>query len=222
MAERFPLLEHLQAPNGLAQLRFERYSVYHHRARELGLELHAVPAMAKIYPLEQDELDELAYFFATPTDADPFDARAEAAMVEPATGRERPGLKAVAKAARSWRKATWGDDPPVLTMTDERDALVLRDTRRCASAEVHVLEGLHRAIYLECDRAPTLGSLSRSLAREHGLSPADAELRCAVEALREASLLLAMDDRLVSLATRGTPPPLPPLSRTPGGHVASD
>src|SRR5205807_6919523 len=39
VARFIPLLEHLQAPMGLARLRYDRYSVYHQQARQRGLVL---------------------------------------------------------------------------------------------------------------------------------------------------------------------------------------
>jgi ribosomal peptide maturation radical SAM protein 1 len=61
--EDLPLLMHLEPPSGAYPVRFDRFSPYHMRAREYGLELKACDFYSMIYPFPAEELNDLAYFF---------------------------------------------------------------------------------------------------------------------------------------------------------------
>ena len=55
MAQWMPRLEHLQAPNGLISLRYDRYGVYFKRAEQYGLRLRPVPSLRYVYPLSESD-----------------------------------------------------------------------------------------------------------------------------------------------------------------------
>ena len=62
--EDMPLLTHLQPPNGVFPVRFDRYSPYFVQAKQYGLDLHPVDFYSLIYPFSGDVLNDLAYYFA--------------------------------------------------------------------------------------------------------------------------------------------------------------
>ncbi|HZF11549.1 MAG TPA: RiPP maturation radical SAM C-methyltransferase [Thermoanaerobaculia bacterium] len=59
-----PLLTHLQPPNGVYPIRFDRFSPYHFQAKEYGLKLKPSKFYEMIYPFPKEEFENLAYFFA--------------------------------------------------------------------------------------------------------------------------------------------------------------
>jgi ribosomal peptide maturation radical SAM protein 1 len=216
MAEWMPLLEHLQPPSSLVRLRYDRFSVYHRDAKSLGLELRPVPSLRYVYPVPEEELADLTYFFtADPPSADP--EYFSASRFRPA---DRPGLAAARAAGDRWREAA--NDPllpPVLSMTDQDGALDVIDSRRCAESPRTRLSGLDRAVYLACDNGPRPGRVGAIVRGEYGLEATDEQVARSVDELCRRKLLLAMDGRVLSLAVMEPAPAMPDLAQFPGGQV---
>jgi len=210
-----PLLEHLQAPSGLIRLRYDRYSVYHNKAAELGLRLQPIPALRFVYPLAPEELHDLAYFFIEEGGPDAFGVVGGYSDI---LGR-RPGLAAVLEAVTAWRRAFWKPLPPVLAMNDDGDGLEVLDTRGCAVATRTRLDGLMRGVLLACDEAPGVERLAAAVAAPGGAEPATDALARAVAELKRLGFILEIDRRLVALPVRGNLPELPRRQDFPGGFV---
>jgi magnesium-protoporphyrin IX monomethyl ester (oxidative) cyclase len=58
-----PALMHLPPPSGVYPIRFDRFSPYHTKAAEFGLDLHPYDFYALVYPFPQQSLQQLAYYF---------------------------------------------------------------------------------------------------------------------------------------------------------------
>jgi ribosomal peptide maturation radical SAM protein 1 len=58
-----PLLIHLPPPIGSFPVRFDRYSPYFMKAKEYGLDLHPLDYYELSYPMSEDSLANLAYYF---------------------------------------------------------------------------------------------------------------------------------------------------------------
>jgi len=58
-----PSLMHLPPPSGVYPIRFDRFSPYHTRAAEYGLDLHPYDFYALVYPFPERSLQNLAYYF---------------------------------------------------------------------------------------------------------------------------------------------------------------
>jgi len=80
-----------------------------------------------------------------------------------------------------------------------------------------VLTGLARAACLACDAAPRQAKLAEIIARDHGITATDSQLAETISKLLADRLILAMDDRYIGLALKGTPPAL--ATEFPGGDV---
>jgi len=217
MAKWLPLLEHLQPPSSpVIRLRYDRYSVYHSRAEELGLKLWPISAMRFVYPLPVEELSDLAYFFIKEGEPDVFGIVGD--YFNPKTNRA--GVEAVFKAAETWKQRFWSNLPPILNMTDRDNSILeILDTRRYARQYQTKLTGLARMVYLACDMAPRVERLPKVLAGNYDLYPSADELAAVVDDLQQRGLLLSIDDRLVALAVRGNLPPLPTHRAFPGGFI---
>ncbi|HKV42764.1 MAG TPA: RiPP maturation radical SAM C-methyltransferase [Blastocatellia bacterium] len=59
-----PLLAHLPPPHGVFPVRFDRFSPYFVQAKHYELDLHPLDYYELIYPLADDALANLAYYFA--------------------------------------------------------------------------------------------------------------------------------------------------------------
>jgi ribosomal peptide maturation radical SAM protein 1 len=58
-----PLLTHLPPPSFMVPVRFNRFSLYHVRPEQYGLDLRPWDCYAWIYPFDADSLNNFAYFF---------------------------------------------------------------------------------------------------------------------------------------------------------------
>jgi ribosomal peptide maturation radical SAM protein 1 len=213
MATRLPLLTHLQPPQAVVQVRFDRYSPHHLRPEKYGLQLRPMPLYRYVYPLAPEALADLCYFFE---DTQTVDHGRNVHLTE-AVGRA--GVEAVRRETVRWSQRFWSGAPPLLTVEEQGDALRLLDTRDCAVEQWTTLRGLERAVYLLGDEAPTPTRLPELLRAQHGLAPDAEELAATVERLLARKLMVAVDGRLVSLAVRGDVPGLPTRPETPGGFV---
>lgn len=221
MARWIPFLEHLQAPASLTHLRYDRYSVYHQKASELGLVLFPVRSMAYVYPLAPADLHDLTYVFTTEPGTGPLDV--SVGSRGDMTTR-RPGVLAVHEAMNRWQRAFGDRRRPVLAMTDADGVLRILDTRSLARAPRVTLTGVDRATYLACEAAPRAGRVADSVRNgrdgEAGIADAsDDQVAAAVERLVAAALVLPIDDRLVALAVRGAIPAPPGNDEFPGGSI---
>ena len=209
MAEWLPWISHLQPP-GVDRIQFHRFSPYHFRAESFGLSLTPYPFYSYIYPLPPEDLKELAYYFQ---DAARRPAREELAS--------RPHLKRVIAVLGAWR-ALWGQDghrqdgpvPLLLIEEEEPDRLQIRDTRPCAVAPVHVLEGAACQVYRACGQMQSLASLGSQCP---GMSGAD--LEAAVADLVDRRLLLHRKGRLLALALTQVERIPDSLEEFPAGYV---
>jgi ribosomal peptide maturation radical SAM protein 1 len=197
IANLIPLLHHLQPPRIVLRMRYDRYSVYHTRARDYGLTLQPMKYMELSYPLPSQELSDLAYYFEAVGE--------NGAKREPLAAR--PGVVALYKAVAEWKRCFWRGLPPVLSISDDGQALCCLDTRDCAPARKVVLTGIERDTYLACEAMPLRANVSA---------------QDAIETLKERRLILEIDGRLQPLGLTGAIPALPPASAFPGGNVASE
>lgn len=178
VAEQIGLLHHLQPPTGHGVLEVDRFSPYYDRPQDYGLApLALAQAYRQVYPLPDEALKRIAYFFES----------------ELLLNKEKsPAVEVVRSMVKRWRSAHKRSYLIVLT---RRDALIVIDTRRCARRWVHRLRGLRKAVYEYCDQAHSASSIVRRFAGE-------AEPQAVSEALDSLvrdRLLLANGDRYLAL-----------------------
>lgn len=208
MASWLPLIAHLQPPQEQSpnprwtwrttQIRYERFSPYHVRPADFGLELRANRYYRYVYPCSERSLDELAYFFED-----------RQALACPRTGprpdeEARPGRRALEQWVDHWIRIYWKGLPVILSMTDDGTQLKLLDTRPCAPQRHVVLEGEERELYLACDTPQKDGP---------------AEL---LDSLKRRKLLLELNGKHLALAVRGNLPAFPRNWEFPGGVMDVD
>lgn len=188
MAEWLPLVAHLQPP-GVDRIQFHRFSPFHFRAGTFGLELDPYPFYSYVYPLEPRDLAALAYYF--------HDARRRPTKEELA---RRPHLKDVMRVLGIWNKA-WGqggfgetgDAPLLLVESDDGERIEIVDTRPCAVAPRHVVDGLAAQIHRACADTQPIATLLRTFGDE---------AQAAIDDLVARKLLLVLDGRAFALALR--------------------
>lgn len=212
MAPWLPALEHLQPPSGVTRVRFDRFSPYHQRPEAFGLVLRPAPAASYVYPLPDEVLLDLTYYFADAGRPDAFSGEGGEIL------GGRPGVRAIQEWVDGWQIAFWMQSP-VLTVEDDGEGLDCEDTRSCAVERRFRLTGLDRAVYLAAQDAPLAERLASVLAERQGLDVSPEEAAAAVERLARRSLVLTIDRRLLALGLRGPLPSLPGVHDFPGGMV---
>jgi magnesium-protoporphyrin IX monomethyl ester (oxidative) cyclase len=228
MSRLIPSLVHLQPPQGLIRIRYERFSPYHSRPQDFGLELRPAWPYRFIYPLAEERLENLVYRFDDLDEPNSrtsfFDNRSGLLGVNP---NDRPGVRELRLHLGLWRRHH-ADEPPILRCEDRGDETVIVDTRPCTEQDRHVLRGLAREVHRACANGAALAGIVRVL-REGDAGTADCEVpsdevtESAVEAalneLEASRLVVRLGNRWLALALDGEAPALPPAQRFPGGFI---
>lgn len=202
-----PQVHHLPAPLGMSRVAYYRFSPYFDRSSSYGLTLSPVAEGQHVYPLEQEKLARLSYYFA---DAAP----------DP-TGS--PEHRALEEHVEEWRRLEDSASPPVLSAEDRGgEELRIVDTRRCRTAPEHVLRGAARLVQRACDAALTADGVARHIAGTEGVELRSEEIDTALRQLVERKLVLQHNERYLGLAARGPVPAVPSLRDCPGGYVDVD
>lgn len=187
--EILPRLHHLPPPNGVAPVRFDRFSPYFTRAAEYGLVLEPCDYYPLIYPFAPEELVDLAYYF---TD------RNTAAGYRQALARWLGPLEA---AVEQW-KSRWRGGArraPRLYLRPASEGRVVYDSRGEAAVEHELL----------APELALLGALERPRRREDLGSEVNSfsqpTLEEAFERLVRDQLLFEEEGRFSSLVGRQRP-----------------
>ncbi len=187
VAEHMPPLFHLPPPNGTIPIRFDRFSPYHQRPAEYGIELDPLPAYRTVYPFDDATLRELAYFF-----------QQTGGPSEEVLRHAREGSRMTGR----WRSTFWGPSRPVLVIqSDDGDVLQVRDTRECAVESLHELRGVQALVLRLLESPATHAALL--LRAESSRADAQAVERALGELL-ERHLVWRSSSQYVALPT---PPP---------------
>lgn len=147
-------LLHLPPPRGCGKLRMDRFSPHFDNPEEFGFaNVRPLKAYHYIYPLLDDEIAEIAYFF----DYDYKDGRDPDRYAAP-----------LVALVREWQeRPKSGRD---LTMSRSADRLVVRDSRQGVE-DVIMLQGWEAIAYCCCDRALSLQAVADAVnEKEHDVS----------------------------------------------------
>lgn len=210
MAELIPSICHLEPPNDVRIIRFDRFSPYQARQEQFGLRLRPSWPYKYIYPLPEDELQKLVYFFEedgrAPVKINPFRQQGRDAAFRSLGG---PGRDALQERVHEWVRSYRSPEPPILKMTEEASRTTIVDTRPIAPRRHVVLEGLAHRVHRICDRALTLSSIVNALSEDGGPAVTAAEVTAQLQSLVDDKLVLRMGQRYLALAARDPMPELP-------------
>ncbi|MEX4005367.1 RiPP maturation radical SAM C-methyltransferase [Paraburkholderia sp. EG285A] len=213
MADMVPKICHLQPPGGMIHIRYDRYSPYHSKARNYGLDLVPARLLKYVYPLSDADLMEQTYFFEERGAAD--------LGRNLSVGRklERPGADALRTALAQWSKTFWSSMPAVLCEEPGGSGLQLLDTRPIAAERQLELDGAAAAILRFCDSARSVETLPDRLRTDGLFYGSDEQVADALAFLLRRAYAIELDGRVLSLTLKGDLPVLPDGSEFPGGFV---
>jgi ribosomal peptide maturation radical SAM protein 1 len=151
MAQLIPLLTHLPRPQGLGQIRLERFSPNFERADQLGLKnVRPTPAYFEIYPFSGESVRNLANHFC-------FDYP-DCRNVDEYT---RPLVRQL----HTWINV---HEESELFYVDKGNSLLICDLRPGAKQPLLVLSGAERTLFLACDEIVTETRLTELLQQHLG------------------------------------------------------
>ena len=184
IAEHIDALLHLQPPYAMGAVRMDRFSPYFNHAESFGMvNVRPFSIYSLIYPLAEEELRELVYFFE-------YDYDEERAPDE--------YVKEVVDKVAEWKKAAGCQ----LTKTYAGDPeLVIHDTRPNRVHERVGLSGLQREVYDLCDRRRSFRGIHEYLEQRHALPEGfDDWLRTFLDTMVEWRLMMREGDEYLSLS----------------------
>jgi ribosomal peptide maturation radical SAM protein 1 len=207
MREQFPILHHLPPPQGVSPVRFDRFSPYFEQRDEYGLELTPFNAYRIVYPLEGQDLFDLAYFFEA-NEGGPID--------EVTMSRE---LSELTTALQEWIRHYWFEDQrPELIMLDNGEEITIRDTRAVTGTEEHRLVGVRAALYRLMRKPTTSAKILTELSKEGwDLTPEEVDQN--VTQLHADKLVWQMGGRIMAIACQPSRREMPSLELPPWGQV---
>jgi ribosomal peptide maturation radical SAM protein 1 len=199
VAEWLPLVAHLQPPNSMVHVRFDRFSVYHQRQFKFDLRLTPYPSYGVVYPVSKAILNDLAYFFVD-----------ERTPPYPSPSR---GAQLLGEAVSDWKSGYWKDPRPIFSMTERGEEIDFYDTRPCAPERRVTIAGLEAEIYRAVDTALTPDEIALRLQRDAG------EVGAALTSLAARKLVVVLNGKFLALAVTGELPTAFEPEELPGGWV---
>jgi ribosomal peptide maturation radical SAM protein 1 len=177
-------LTHLAPPN-LVPLSLDRFSPYHERPQDFGLELLGpLPWYRMVYPVEPATLADLAYVF----EHRHADGRNPETYVEPL----RRAIETwQANGAAGYRSLRYRRGPGFLVIHDRRPNIEAAD---------YTLGEREAQLYLACEDGATPAEASQALRSAGGMDVSPGEVREYLDALVAMRLVYKEDDRYLTLA----------------------
>ncbi len=207
-----PKIIHLQPPSGLAPIRFDRFSPYHDKQSEFGLQLEPVWSYMYNYPLSEESLDSLAYYFSD-----------TGHTLE--TRKRCPSIFLLEEQVKEWNNQYYGGDTPadgsedyaerpVLFQSPIEGGLKIIDTRPCAGGREYQISGLPAQVLTFCNEARNPQKVAEEF-KKFGPS----SISAAIDELIEKKILLLVENRLIGLPVSTPQRPMASLKTFPAGHI---
>ena len=179
-----PRLTHLPPPGGTFPVRFDRYSPYFTQAKEYGLKLVPYDSYEMLYPFPNDDLEQLAYFFADQNYSSPY--------MQTTAKWIRKLQDCIADWRRQWEASARGDVPR-LDLREDAGQTLIRDSRGEADREF-AIDPLQADVLAALERP-----LDRTRLAGHVPDLSAAELDQCIASLDSRGLLFHEDGRYLSL-----------------------
>jgi ribosomal peptide maturation radical SAM protein 1 len=185
-AETISYLTHLPPPRHVTRVRLDRFSPLFTGGDTIGaIKIRAARSYRYVYPFSDEDLNQLAYYF----DFDFADNRDPNSY-----------LREIRFQVAQWKL---GDDAGTLLSLDDGESLIIRDGRRRAAVEHHMLTGWQRVVYGACNEGKPFTEISKTLAQA-GLTDVSSEaVYQFLDHMIDARLIIFLDGRYLSLCIPG-------------------
>jgi ribosomal peptide maturation radical SAM protein 1 len=184
--EIIPMLAHLKPPSGVFPVRFDRFSPYYNQAQSYGLELSPMDFYSFVYPFNEEDMREIAYFFSDRNVmAEYFVTVAQ-------------WIGKLQSPVNQWI-ARWENPgsslPPRLSFKGDSD--IIYDSRSGSAVE-HSVGASGKAILNYLSKPTRIGELAKVFSTE-----SESELTRQIDFLKEKGLLFQEGERMLSLVVDG-------------------
>src|SRR5262249_42314429 len=147
MARQLPKLVHLRPPNGVSDIEFHRFSPYHSRPSEFGIELKPSWQYSYIYPFPEETLARIAYIFQS---------------------KRAPGhgayTQSLVRVVAQWRQS-FDAMNCALTWRDQEGGILVQDRRPGFMACDYIIRGHAANVYRLLDEPRPLRAAARDLVK---------------------------------------------------------
>lgn len=202
------LLTHLQPPDAVFRLRYDRFSIYEQFAGDFGIKLDAAKSYYYIYPASYHAvLKDLAYFLTNEKKPQPLYGQ----------GFTKKVHCQMLKVADKWRSGFYSPLRDRLTAKVSDGVVEVLDLRSCAKKSFYRLTGCQAELVLAADEAVLLKKVADKLTWRYS----GQEINEAVEFLKQAGLLLQIDDEILFLALFSELA-LPEETEPPAGSICAE
>lgn len=204
---------HLQPPNDMIQVAFDRGSVYVNHPERYGLLLRPVKGYQYIYPGFPGVIERLAHYFD--------DVGNQGSMRISDTTETQPDYRQLEEKINNWIERFWSKARDLLYIKQVSGQVwEITDQRPCAVQPLHVLQGVTKDVYQACRTVTARHRLPVQVRKATGREWSSREVEKAVEHLKAQRLLLEIDGDLLALAVAEERPLLPDNTEFPGGYVS--
>jgi ribosomal peptide maturation radical SAM protein 1 len=203
------LIMHLQPPDSVCPVVFERFSPYHFDRGKFRLSLEPLGYYKLLYPEGIVDLNRIAYFFEGQWEGAPADMQEY--------------IGPVRKAVDLW-KQTWDEKsvffnyvkgPGFVTLFDNRP---LSPGGKSATRRMK-LNDIQASIFLFCDQIQSFPTIQRMLDATYKPAPAAEQTQALLDQFVQNGLMFREDERYLSLAVRKKKQPLRESGpASPSGH----
>lgn len=214
MAEWLPLVTHLHPPlNQMLKICYHRFSPYFNKQEEYGLNLEPTKSYKYVYPLSQEALFNLAYFFKQYSPEEQGMSEINFSFEPPTSAHNK-----VQQLIEHWSNLWMEGAIPMLYMIDKEDSIIVMDTREIATSFSHTLQGVAADIYrLAAEPIPKDRLIKKVQDKTNGVDTVDIEDN--IEWLIENKLMIHLSKCVMALAFMGTETDMPESDSTPEGSI---
>jgi magnesium-protoporphyrin IX monomethyl ester (oxidative) cyclase len=186
-----PLLSHLQAPQNLLHIIFQKDSVYERNADDYGLSLEPIPTYTYAYPDAPEFIGSIAYNF------EPVDPEDKKAYYDIACGGSV--YKRLYQEFRAWLRRFTAEYNR-LQQFEYDDRIELLDFRYIALQHNYTLRELQKALYADSKIPQKINTLFKKYEKQYSVS----EIQDALDFLIHHYLMVSINGMVLALATETT------------------
>jgi ribosomal peptide maturation radical SAM protein 1 len=190
----FRSLQHLEPPGYLIRVVYQRFSPYHFRKDQYGLELQADAAYRYLYPSDRVSLDQVAYFFQEP------EGRA------PDVSYINPVMDAFQTWNNVWKKVafTYNKGPGYVVLYDTRQLSgdAPADTGSAAAYRQYTIPEPGASMYLFCDQHRSLSAICKMVKEKFAGRYTDNQVEVVLKKFVSRHFMFEEDGKYLALAVR--------------------
>ena len=189
----FRSLQHLEPPGYLIRVVYQRFSPYHFKKDQYGLELEADSAYRHLYPADKVSLNQVAYFFQQPEDKCP-----DVSYINPV-------MDAFGVWSNLWKKVSfsYSKGPGYLVLNDSRHLSESPLEAGAATAyRQFTISEPGASIYLFCDHHRSLSAICKMVGEKFAGRYADKQVESLLKKFVARQFMFEEDGKYLALAVR--------------------